>query len=972
MKKKLLYLSCTLLFCAQVFSQTVITSQKSTGTWYPVMLGDNWDYINDGDTGGKQNDLVGDSNNPLLLVAKTTSAQVDISPGSTTTYRSEDIYHFRFRIGQLANQNKGTFGFLALDVDQDNVGDIFIESDGVNNRVIFHKADKSGSNDGTTPAKSVWYNATSNDNLERNLEEFYGDSDSLDNTNSNGFTYDVDLENNVTSILDIDGDKSTDGWQEFAFSESALIDFAYDALGQTITGDSSIALFFFTTQGNTTNPNGDIAGVNGSSNAVTNATWESLGIVLTTSLDGVSSGNLISPTVNNLSTSSNNFTLSGTWGGDFGGSDSLSVKVNNITYDTTTSPALTINGNNWSLALSGFSSGTYDVEAKVTTTRSISETSRIDSTSNELEVLSPGITTSQTSLTVSESGTNATFTVVLDTQPTADVTIALASDDTGESSVSPESLTFTSSDWNTAQTVTVTGVDDVLIDGDQSSTITLTPSSTDTNYNNLTPPTVSVTTTDNDTLDTIAPTITGEATKTVNENTTAVQTFEADETVTWSITGTDSSLFTINATTGVLVFNAAPDYEVPADDNEDNDYVLTVTATDTANNQSTLAVTVTVADVDEKEESVNLPEGSETVKTFIAGEGITWSLSGIDSNLFSINSTSGEVRFKSLPDFENPEDSNEDNVYEIIITGSNIKGIVLIIKMIITIIPDADGDGLGDNEDPDDDNDGVEDIYDACPGTAPGTPVDVNGCDLLIIPTEDFTVSATSATCSNTNDGEIVIEALDQTHSYLVTVTGQNQVIALNSAAGYSKTVSGLAKGTYTVCFKVVGDSFFEQCYTVYIDQPEALQVVSSYLEAKQALDLRIAGATEYYVELNGVLQTRRGSRISLALQKGMNRVKIYTDLDCQGVIEEEVFVSEDLEYAPNPVADNLNLYVGGTDTEVSLTITDLNGVVIERRTVRVPASRIYSMNMSRYTEGVYILKAEGVTVRKTIKVVKR
>jgi hypothetical protein len=98
-----------------------------------------------------------------------------------------------------------------------------------------------------------------------------------------------------------------------------------------------------------------------------------------------------------------------------------------------------------------------------------------------------------------------------------------------------------------------------------------------------------------------------------------------------------------------------------------------------------------------------------------------------------------------------------------------------------------------------------------------------------------------------------------------------------------------------------VGDPFFEQCYTVYIDQPEALQVVSSYLEAKQALDLQIDGATEYYVELNGVLQTRRGSRISLALQKGMNRVKIYTDLDCQGVIEEEVFVSEKLRVRTEP-----------------------------------------------------------------------
>jgi hypothetical protein len=285
---------------------------------------------------------------------------------------------------------------------------------------------------------------------------------------------------------------------------------------------------------------------------------------------------------------------------------------------------------------------------------------------------------------------------------------------------------------------------------------------------------------------------------------------------------------------------------------------------------------------------------------------------------------------------------------------------------------DADGDGLGDNEDPDDDNDGVEDLFDACPDTAPGTPVDINGCDLLIIASDQFIVSAINTTCTNQDDGEIGITALDESYDYEITVTGITDPISFNATNGYTTTLTGLARGTYTVCFKVVGDPFFEQCYTVYIDQPEALQVVSSYLEAKQALDLQIDGATEYYVELNGVLQTRRGSRISLALQKGMNRVKIYTDLDCQGVIEEEVFISEKLEYAPNPVVDHLNLYVGGTDTEVSLTITDLNGVVIETRTVRVPASRIYSMNMSRYTEGVYILKAEGVTVRKTIKVVKR
>ena len=55
---------------------------------------------------------------------------------------------------------------------------------------------------------------------------------------------------------------------------------------------------------------------------------------------------------------------------------------------------------------------------------------------------------------------------MLNTQPTADVTIALSSSDTTEGTVLPASLTFTTANWNVAQTVTVTGVDDALDDGD--------------------------------------------------------------------------------------------------------------------------------------------------------------------------------------------------------------------------------------------------------------------------------------------------------------------------------------------------------------------------------------------------------------------------------------------------------------------------------------------------------------------------
>ena len=88
---------------------------------------------------------------------------------------------------------------------------------------------------------------------------------------------------------------------------------------------------------------------------------------------------------------------------------------------------------------------------------------------------------------------------MLNTQPTADVTIGLSSSDTTEGTVLPASLTFTTANWNVAQTVTVTGVDDALDDGDVAYTILTAPAtSTDVTYNGVNAADVAVTNTDND------------------------------------------------------------------------------------------------------------------------------------------------------------------------------------------------------------------------------------------------------------------------------------------------------------------------------------------------------------------------------------------------------------------------------------------------------------------------------------------
>ncbi len=111
-----------------------------------------------------------------------------------------------------------------------------------------------------------------------------------------------------------------------------------------------------------------------------------------------------------------------------------------------------------------------------------------------------GFTLSKVTSTVSESATTDTFTVVLTSQPLTDVVVLVTSADTGEVTVDAASLTFTSANWDTAQTVTLTGVVDNSFDGDQSTLVTLSidvPNS-DSGFDNLADQTVAVTTTDID------------------------------------------------------------------------------------------------------------------------------------------------------------------------------------------------------------------------------------------------------------------------------------------------------------------------------------------------------------------------------------------------------------------------------------------------------------------------------------------
>ncbi len=199
------------------------------------------------------------------------------------------------------------------------------------------------------------------------------------------------------------------------------------------------------------------------------------------------------------------------------GEPSSNVVVDVTSSDTgeaTVSPAqLTFTDSNWStpqtVTVTGIPDSVDDGDQVVTVTLAVNDAASdddFDSLADQTvavtvtDVDTAALTLSLADVLVTEAGADTTFTAVLGAKPTSDVVIDVTSSDTGEATVSPAQLTFTDSNWDSAQTVTVTGVDDTSVDGNQTSTVTLAivDGSSAAEYASVASGSVAVITTDND------------------------------------------------------------------------------------------------------------------------------------------------------------------------------------------------------------------------------------------------------------------------------------------------------------------------------------------------------------------------------------------------------------------------------------------------------------------------------------------
>ena len=272
----------------------------------------------------------------------------------------------------------------------------------------------------------------------------------------------------------------------------------------------------------------------------------------------------------------------------------------------------------------------------------------------------------------------------------------------------------------------------------------------------------------------------------------------------------------------------------------------------------------------------------------------------------------------------------------------------------------------------DTDEDGVYDYQDQCPDTPEGTTVDVNGCPVFTLPLENNKVWVTSASCIGNTDGSIGLSIEDDSYNYTVTVTGQDDPISLG-AESKTASVTGLGTGTYTVCFKVDGQDAYEQCFEVNIGEPKALSAFIDVDNDNRTTSIQLSGSSSYNVEVNGQRFDVKGDRFTTSLPSGLSIIKISTDLDCQGIIEREIFISEDIHYYPNPTQTDVNVHVSGEDTMVQVSVFSEKGDLIYTREQQIQDfSRKTNIDLSRQITGTYIVVMDGPTVRKTFKIVKK
>ena len=336
-----------------------------------------------------------------------------------------------------------------------------------------------------------------------------------------------------------------------------------------------------------------------------------------------------------------------------------------------------------------------DGSGEANATASITVTIEVKDLDEKPEIFESGLVVSgSSSVAYMENGTDAvaTYTAVGSMADMASLTL-MVGDDARYFTLTNGVLTFKRSpDYEMPRNAPMSDTN--------TNTYMVTVKATDGTYTNIREVTVTVTNVDE------LGRLSGPTSPSYVENSTeAVGTYmangmKADE-ANWSLMGDDMGDLSISSS-GVLTFDATPNFEMPMDEGMDNTYMVTVKA-EAGGEMKMMPVTVMVTNVEELgmlsgPDSVNdyRENGEGAVGTYMVASipgaaNPNWTLMGDDMGDLSI-STSGVLTFDAPPNYEMPMDEGMDNTYEVTVKAE-AGGEMKMVDVTVTVT-NEDEDGM--------------------------------------------------------------------------------------------------------------------------------------------------------------------------------------------------------------------------------------------------------------------------------------
>jgi M6 family metalloprotease-like protein len=222
------------------------------------------------------------------------------------------------------------------------------------------------------------------------------------------------------------------------------------------------------------------------------------------------------------------------------------------------------------------------------------------------------------------------------------------------------------------------------------------------------------------------------------------------------------------------------------------------------------------------------------------------------------------------------------------------------------------------------------------------------------LPASNFTISLTAESCKTSNNGKINISAV-QSLRYTAAISGNEK----NSSYKFDKTVEipDLSAGTYNVCITVEGHAEYQKSYDLVIEEPKDLSVYTVVNNDKNSITLRLDGAKLYQINLNGILYSTSQSDITLPLSGGTNKLRVSTGLECQGVFEKSINLSERVVVYPNPFENTLNINPGASlSKEIIIQLYTFQGKLVDKQQ-HINDHNTLQLELSTLQAGWYILK---------------